>query len=191
MSSNSWEDICALGKNLWHLLVEVPQPRPILDCTPKTDTGSNSTPIESPSSRPEPWKDPHPQVSLGEYSHGSARSYLGGAKGTELMQGWKLQSPVKVIDKVKSMLLGELAGAEWEILDGNEFENIVRAAADEEAVLLGGNRREDGPMIEEHRGMELVGMPASGEHLPRDDQTGGGGTTKGTSGWTKLKSRGT
>lgn len=188
VSSNSWEDICALGKNLWQLLVEVPQLRSISKATSRNDTGVTASEGQAHSG---PQKDSHPRVSLGEYSHGSARSYLGGAKGTELMQGWKFQSPVKVIDKVKSMLLGELAGAEWEILDEREFENVVRGAEDEEAVLIGGARTATGSASHEHTEPEAVVMPASGDQVLREDGTGGGGTAKGTSGWTKLKSRGT
>ena len=190
VSSNSWEDICALGKNLWQLLVEVQQPRSTSNVTPKHDTGNDSTPFERPSSPSEPQKGPHTRVSLGEYSHGSARSYLGGAKGTELMQGWRFQSPVKVIDKVKSMLLGELAGAEWEILDGREFENVGRGAEDEEAVLIEGAGTAARPASDERTKLEAGGMLASGQRVPQDDGIGGGATAKGTSGWTKLKSRG-
>jgi len=191
VSSNSWEDICALGKNLWQLLVEVPQLRSISKVTTRNDTGSDSTPFQGPTSRSEPQKESYPRVSLGEYSHGSARSYLGGAKGTELMQGWKFQSPVKVIDKVKSMLLGELAGAEWEILDEREFEGAGRGAEDEEAILIEDTRTAAGPPSDEPTDMEAGAIPASGGHATRDDGTAGGATAKGTSGWTKLKSRGT
>ena len=190
VSSNSWEDICALGKNLWHLLVEVPQlrttPHPIL----RNNPGTNSTPLEDPSSRSEPPEESSPRVFLGEYSHGSARCFLGGAKGTEIMQGWKFQSPVKVVDKVKSMLLGELAGAEWEILDGNEFERAVQAT-EEGPVLVGGSQTEAGPVREERRDLEAPTKLTNGAPVPRDDGAGGGGTAKGTSGWTKLKGRGT
>ena len=38
------------------------------------------------------------------------------------MRDWRLQSPVKIIEKVKTMLLAERTGAEWEILEGNEWE---------------------------------------------------------------------
>lgn len=106
------------------------------------------------------------------------------------MQGWKLQSPVKIIDKVKSMLLGELAGAEWEILDGNEFEHDSQKAEDGEVVLVGGRRREVGRALDDTKSMVTTIMLADDEQAPRDDGDSGGGTGKGTSGWTKLKSRG-
>ena len=38
------------------------------------------------------------------------------------MRDWRLQAPVKVIEKVKVMLLAERTGAEWEILEGNKWE---------------------------------------------------------------------
>lgn len=58
---------------------------------------------------------------LGHYSHGTAHSFLGGAEGTEFMRGWKLQGPMKMVDHLKSVLLGEMTGAEWEVVDEKEW----------------------------------------------------------------------
>ncbi len=190
VGTSSWEDVCALGKNLWQLLVVLPQPRPLSRVSSSNDTATKSTQVKGPCSLSVPERESISRLSLGKYSHGSARSFLGGAKGTELMQGWKLQSPVKIIDKVKSMLLGELAGAEWEILDGNEFEHDSQKAEDGEVVLVGGRRREVGRALDDTKSMVTTIMLADDEQAPRDDGDSGGGTGKGTSGWTKLKSRG-
>lgn len=132
------------------------------------------------------------------------------------MRDWRLQAPVKVIEKVKAMLLAERTGAEWEILEGNEWEeeegqaeapvdhvgNVGNPKIEETGVLVPpqaevgvqyvGNRNRT-PRIEETgvlvpgRGMK-VGIGSA-------EQGGGveGGETeekgKGASGWMKLKSR--
>ena len=43
------------------------------------------------------------------------------------MRDWRLQAPLKVIEKVKAMLLSERTGAEWELLEGNEWEDEAEA----------------------------------------------------------------
>ncbi|KAI9870181.1 MAG: hypothetical protein M1830_004556 [Pleopsidium flavum] len=189
VGTSSWEDVCTIGKNLWQLLVVLPRPGPISRVSSSNDTAAKPTEVKGPCSPSVPGKESISRLSLGEYSHGSARAFLGGARGTELMQGWKLQSPVKIIDRVKSMLLGELAGAEWEILDGKEFEQESGRPEDEEVVLLRGRRREAG------RTLDVTKSTVTSTLLVKDEQALGdnedsGGMGKGTSGWTKLKSRG-
>ena len=78
------------------------------------------------------------------------------------MRDWRLQSPVHVVEKVKGMLLSERTGAEWELLEGNEWE---------EEPLIGG---EDG---KERHGPEA--------RVEEDEVQG-----KGVRGWMKVKSRG-
>lgn len=74
------------------------------------------------------------------------------------------------MEKVKAMLLSERTGAEWEILEGNEWE--------EEPIV--GPKGKDGDVSGEEKQAEGAGAGAGEE-----------GKTRGTSGWTKLKSRGT
>ena len=133
------------------------------------------------------------------------------------MRDWRLQSPVKVIEKVKVMLLAERTGAEWEILEGNEWEEEERQA--EAPVHHVGTLgripkiEETGVLVPEQpeAGVLLVG---DGSRMPRIDETGvlvpGQGISiktsgaeqdesiggekveekwKGKSGWMKLKSR--
>ena len=133
------------------------------------------------------------------------------------MRDWQLQSPVKVIEKVKVMLLAERTGAEWEILEGNEWEEEDRQA---EAPMHHVGNLGRIPQIEE-TGVLVPGQPEAGvpfvgdgSRMPRIDETGvlvpGQGITtktsaaeqddsvgearfeenwKGKSGWMKLKSR--
>lgn len=134
------------------------------------------------------------------------------------MRDWRLQSPIKVIEKVKAMLLAERTGAEWEILEGNEWEEEEGQA--ELPVLRGGDvgriprTEETGVLVpaQAHAAVQNVG---GGGRVPRIEETGvlvpgqgvkvgmGGGEQgggggegeeseekgKGKSGWMKLKSR--
>lgn len=146
---------------------------------------------------------------LGHFSHGTAHSFLAAAAGTEYMRGWRLQSAVKVVEKVKAMLLSERTGAEWEILEGNEWEEEAPAATAAGAAGAGGGG-EIG-----HAGARDQGVVTDGNHIQVKEGSGGGeggddgmgnavaasatgtatgdedgGKGKGSSGWMKVKSRG-
>ena len=124
---------------------------------------------------------------MGHYSHGTAHSFLAAADGMEYMRGWRLQSPVKVIEKVKALLLSERTGAEWEILEGNEWEEKIPPADEaftkevkvEEEVVLVKGRKKQGRLDEERSERSIV----TGLEEEADEKA------KGTSGWTKVKSR--
>ena len=105
------------------------------------------------------------------------------------MRDWRLQSPVKVVEKVKAMLLAERTGAEWEILEGNEWEeeerqaeapvhhvgNLARVSKIEETGVLVPGQAEDGT--------RFVG---NGSRMSRIEETGvlvpGHGVTVGSGG---------
>ncbi|KAJ5612424.1 hypothetical protein N7510_005618 [Penicillium lagena] len=120
LASESWEDVCDIGKNMWQLLVAPPTPASTLmrafagrDTQTQMTGGKDSpkTTIQRTKSFP----------MLGHYSHGTAHSFLGAAEGTEFMRTWKLPSPTKIVDKLKAVLLGEMASAEWELLEEQEW----------------------------------------------------------------------
>lgn len=187
IGTTSWEDVCAMGKNLWQLLVadpmislSRPNPAPVSGLVPARGLPSRPAPLRQISTMENPIPTP---VQLGHFSHGTAHSYLAAAEANEYMRGWRLQSPTKVIDKVKAMLLSERTGAEWEILDGNEWE--------EEPVSGPTDRDGNGPK-EEKQGEEGRTGEAIEERVSLADVIGGEeGKARGTSGWTKLKSRAT
>jgi len=83
--------------------------------------------------------------------------------GIALMRSWRLASPHRLIDKVKSHLLTEMSGAEWELIAESEWD-VERE--DEQAVLVGGMRPAD----------------VDPENVTK---------AKGSSGWTVLRGRGT
>ena len=124
------------------------------------------------------------------------------------MRDWRLQSPVKVIEKVKAMLLAERTGAEWEMLEGNEWEeedaqadapvhrdgNAGRVPRIEETGVLVPARPEVVGGVSRLPRIEETGVLVPGQ----GDKIGSGGDVdgedtgergKGKSGWMKLKSR--
>lgn len=181
-----------MGRNLWQLFATgsvVPRPPASRDnsrqgfaATPSvTSQGDGATSADVTKQALSP-------ATLGHYSHGTTHSFLAAAEGMEYMRGWRLQSPVKVIEKVKALLLSERTGAEWEILEGNEWEEEIpqpgeaaakKANIEEEAVLVKGRKKTGG--FDEGRSI-MSAVTGVGEEA---DEKG-----KGTSGWTKVKSRG-
>lgn len=174
---NSWEDVCAMGRNLWQLLLgPAPDPRKQLISKNKSDAHV----------LPEIKDDTQKPLSMvGHFSHGTAHSFLSAAKGLEYMSGWRLHSPLKVIDRVKAMLQNERDGAEWQLLEENEWEeaeaqNGVTDVMDEELKEAAG-------LEPRPHGTDTEGDQAG--KIGQGDEEGEG-RIKGTSGWTKLKSRG-
>ncbi|KAI9842270.1 MAG: hypothetical protein M1837_007339 [Sclerophora amabilis] len=189
IGSTSWEDICPLGRNLWQLLIATPS-QPSMPARPSNkDATAKLSPRKGSGTTPAEPVDYKPHPTLGHYSHGSAHSFLGGAEGSEYMRSWKLQGPMKIVDHLKSALLGEMAGAEWEMLDEREWDDD-RERRDDEAVLVGG-RRSNGGFDD---GKSVPSTPTKKETAPTEDDAsadvpdGSKGKT-GTSGWMKLKPR--
>ncbi|KAK4695048.1 hypothetical protein P7C71_g2626, partial [Lecanoromycetidae sp. Uapishka_2] len=183
VGENSWEDVCAMGKNLWQLLL-APPPRPPIS----RELSSKSSPVKPPLSRRSTGttrvaatantKDGPP---LGHFSHGTAYGYLASAAGADYMRDWRLQSAVKVIEKVKAMLLAERTGAEWELLEGNEWEEEEAEAEQKRIAEVIGK-----PEIEQ------TGILVKPENTENDiDRASGAEREEGkeASGWMKVKSR--
>ena len=75
-------------------------------------------------------------VLFGQFSHGAAHSFFGGSEGAELLRSWRLHSPARSIDKIKGHLIGEMQGAEWEVLDEKEWSNFDEDNAPEEEPVM-------------------------------------------------------
>jgi len=184
IGNRSWEDVCAIGKNLWQLLLGLPAPlrrqpsaRDLL-----VPTTAHSGNLALTVSRP----------SLGHFSHNTIHSFLSASEGVDYMNGWRLQSHIKVIDKVKAMLLSERDGAEWQILEENEWE--------EGNTAIEPSRGDEGTMKTGEETVLIEGVPKDCLETGSSSKSGVEGAPKGeedpermkgTSGWTKLKSRGT
>lgn len=197
-----------MGKNLWQLLVAPPRSHQGSGPTlmPRTSSRPAVSPVPTSAVPDVPENSKLPSAMLGHFSHGTAHSFLAAAAGTEYMRGWRLQSPVKVVEKVKAMLLSERTGAEWEILEGNEWEEEAAAAV---AAGAGGGgelghagARDQGDGMD---GNKIHVKEGGGGGEGGDDGMGNaaaagatatvmgdedGGKGKGSSGWMKVKSRG-
>ena len=188
VGDGSWEEVCAMGKNLWQFLL-APLTRPPLSRETTAKDSPQKALVVQPSkggTRP-PLEVPTGFPPQGHFSHGTSFGFLAGAAGNEYMRSWRLQSPVKVIEKVKMMLLAERTGAEWEILEGNEWEiEENEADAKREPNLV--NRfsvEETGVLVKPESGNEI----RDGDGAEDTDRDGGEGKGKGTNGWMKLKNR--
>ena len=188
VGDGSWEEVCAIGRNLWQFLL-APLTRPPASREATIRDSPRKPAVSQPSrggARPplEASKELPPQ---GQFSHGTSYGFLAAAAGSDYMSTWRLQSSIKIIEKVKTMLLAERTGAEWEILEGNEWEvEENEADAKREPNLV--NRfsvEEMGVLVKAEASGETHGGDGA-EDIERD-----GGEAKGrsTSGWMKLKNR--
>jgi Vacuolar sorting 38 and autophagy-related subunit 14 len=172
---NTWEDVCPLGKNLWQLLVA---PVPKVSRPPLTSTPSDAIVTSGKQAITE--KEWDNETMFGYFSHGTAHSFLGSADGNDFMKSWNLQGHMKIVDKVKSLLMSEMAGAEWDLLNDKDWEDEeITAKREDEAVILGGGRETPNKEVMHPEDWD-DGTPSP----PKDRDN-----SKGTSGWTKLKSR--
>lgn len=192
LNSDSWEEICDIGKNIWQLLVAPPvQASTLMRAYAGRDIPSKSrAPKDSPKTTIQRTKT---FSMLGHYSHGTAHSFLSASEGTEFMRTWKLPTPTKVVDKLKSTLLGEMAGAEWELLEKKEWddeEQFQHSQSSREPYNTAKQDYERG-IRSEKNGSDYTSAISSengGINLETNEQTDTG-RLKGTSGWTKLRNR--
>lgn len=142
LGSESWEDVCDIGRNLWQLLVA---PEPLLKALINeqayndANANANANACENAGENENGLRRARSLPILGHFSHSSAHTFLGSSEGVGFMKTWKLPSPVKIADKLKSTLLGEMANAEWELLAQGEWEEEGgqgQSAEKDEVVLL-------------------------------------------------------
>ncbi|KAL8779346.1 MAG: hypothetical protein Q9213_006989 [Squamulea squamosa] len=171
VGASTWEETCDVGKNLW-LLFGTERAGPLhtsgtRDRIPTQDLNANTAPQVS-----QPGIERSPAIMFGQYSHGTVHSNLTTASGSKVIDGWRLQNPVKVIKEVKNMLLSDRTGAEWEMLEGKEWEtqSMMPELTTPTAAADASTQKSE---------------PEPNSLATEDAQE----KAKGTSGWTKLKSR--
>ncbi|KAJ5127496.1 hypothetical protein N7448_008275 [Penicillium atrosanguineum] len=182
LASDSWEDVCNIGKSLWQLLVAPPaQTSNLMRAFAGRDTQARTKPTkDSPQTTIQRTKS-FPM--LGHYSHGTAHSFLGASEGTEFIRSWKLPTPTKIADKLKSSLLGEMASAEWELLEEKEWDD---GTAEPNQLAVPVERNELSVSNSSTTQANLSEFPNSSTSPNVADEAR---RPKGTSGWTKLNSR--
>lgn len=179
---NYWEDVCPIGKNLWRLLIQQESRASTKWDSPLTKDAAaagKSTPTkESTQALP----TARPAVVFGEFSHGTAHSFLGAAGETAYLRTWKL-TPTKIIDNLKALLLADQQGQEWEMLDQKEWHGMEDGMA-EEPVLVG-QKRVETEITDDGRNILSATTTAAPTIGSEDAQA----KARGVNGWTKLKSR--
>lgn len=199
VGSDSWEEICDIGKSLWQLLVAPPAQASTLtrafagrDIQTKIKAAKDTpkTTIHRTKSFP----------MLGHYSHGTSHSFLGASEGTEFMRTWKLPNPTKVVDKLKSTLLGEMASAEWELLEKQEWDDEAQELAQpptqtpsQQPLSAPGPEPSGRGSEKDNISRAANGSTDSGEHIDVNEEAMkehvDSSRQKGSSGWMKLRSR--
>lgn len=184
LASDSWEEVCSIGKHMWYLLVAPPTQTSALirafagrdvQSKVKITKDSPKTIIQRTKSFP----------MLGHYSHGTVHSFLAASEGTEFTRTWKLPTPTKVADKLKSSLLGEMASAEWEVLEKKEWDDIPQTSV--QPIHESSLNRDSGKGHINMSSTELSGNNSASPETSNEPMSSN--RLRGTSGWTKLRNR--
>ena len=171
----SFDDISALGRNLYHLFPgkdSKSRNRPVLTGNVTSATNNTERTVNSAS-------DSKPK--FGSHSHGSLRHSLAGYEGFALFgpdSDWKV-SVARLTDQLRVRLRDQTERAEWHYVDDTEWDEVLE---DEKPVLVGGARRS----------LDAKGPAMSVMTVAPHDGTGEERTSrpKGNSGWMKVRGRG-
>ena len=122
---------------------------------------------------------------IGQFSHGTAHSFFGTSEGSEMMRNWRLQNPQRVWDRVRSYLVAEMQGAEWEVVQVKQWDN-EDDLAEEEPVLVGGRKW---ALANGRTTASKVTSDTTASKPPAAENSNEVVKAKGANGWTKLRSR--
>jgi hypothetical protein len=168
-SFKQWEDICPMGRSLHRLLISQEtyfhqRPQNPLD---KDVTARSSTKMPL---RQTP-------VGFGQLSHATSHSYMNIAENAQYLSGWSI-SPTKIVDELKAQ--------EWDVLNQKEWEDMENLIA-EDPIMVGEKRRATAGTSD---GRSFLTSTTTNGKITADMSEGEQSARKrGTSGWTKLKSR--
>ncbi len=192
--TESWEDVCNMGQNLFHLLMAPPQSPALLRVLSGRDVRQQRTAASDTNSL-----GPDKSLRLGQFSHGSA--YSSSDSGADFLRGWKLTKYTMIVDPLKRALIGEMSNAEWEMLEQDEWDDGGEQFRDDQAVFI---KNRDSAEMEGRSSLDdarsIMTARPEGKSEDRGDGTdvekesanadaAGATRVKGTSGWTKLKNR--
>lgn len=180
---NKWEDVCSMGRNLFRLLIAQETRAPARPENPL----DKDIALSKNNSKAIPTRS---RAGFGELSHATSHSFINAAENVLYLSGWKL-SPTKVTDELKAYLLAEQQAQEWDVLSQKEWEEMENIIA-EDPVLVGEKRRERTGLDDGRSFLTSTTLAGNKSMTPTDGGSEGGKTDdrkRGTSGWTKLKSR--
>lgn len=159
----SFEEIAAMGRNLYRLLVDpaAERPAPAGGLVPTRGSSSSSaarngnggrttTPIPpspSPAAQARTTTPVQQQVSrgFGQLSHATAHHFLGAAAHADVLRNWEYQNPARIVDRLKATLLMQMQNAEWEVVEEREWDGMV--VDGEMEMGMGMEEEEDEPVV--------------------------------------------
>ncbi|KAK3310440.1 UV radiation resistance protein and autophagy-related subunit 14-domain-containing protein [Chaetomium strumarium] len=170
-----YEDMCNIGQNLWRLLIGDQLHRRSVE---PTFSSSLTPPIAGSPKDEDHGEITKPKSTMGRWSHATLHSFLGGAEGTEFVRNFRILSPLKLADRLKTRLSSEAPMLEWEKIEGDEIEEGF-----DDGVLVRGPGSGSA-------GRGDLGVAASVMSVRTAGASDSANTpTRGTSGWMRLKPR--
>ena len=97
------------------------------------------------------------------------------------MRSWKLPTASKVIDKLRSSLLGEMASAEWEFLEKREWDD----EAPESRVIVS----KSSPDRTERNTVRSMRTRSDGQSNMGSDESNPNSRPKGMEAWMRVRNR--
>ncbi|KAJ5975214.1 hypothetical protein N7481_008921 [Penicillium waksmanii] len=189
LTSDSWEEVCDMGKSMYQLLVAPPaQPSSLMRAFASRDT---QTKIKSTKDSPQTTIQRRKSFPmLGHYSHGTVHSFLAASEGSEYVRTWKLPTPTKIVDKLKANLLGEMTSAEWELLEENEWDDGPTEPNQPPFIQNPDISSSPPPPIQPNEGANNESASkGQGQGQGQGQGADEGRRSKGNSGWMKLNNR--
>jgi Vacuolar sorting 38 and autophagy-related subunit 14 len=192
--TESWEDVCNMGRNLYHLLIAPPQSPTLLRVISNSDARQPRTRAPDVKSSAQ-----NRAVRLGHFSHDSAHSLS--ENDADFLRGWKVAKYTMIVDPLKRALIGEMSNAEWELLEHDEWEDGGGQLGNQEAVYIKSrNSAELGrSSFDDNRSVMTAGTDKKSDdtgdqkdaskEVANVGEAAGIARVRGTSGWTKLKNR--
>ncbi|KAL2182472.1 hypothetical protein L209DRAFT_759591 [Thermothelomyces heterothallicus CBS 203.75] len=177
---DSYEDVCNIGQNLWRLLIGDQLHRRSVQPTFRS---SLTPPAGSPRDDGR-GEIANPRSTIGRWSHATLHSYLGGPEGTEFVRSFKIVPPLKLADRLKQRLSSEAPMLEWEKIEGDELDD----GFDDGVFVRGHDAGRSAPRrgdLDAASVMTVRTVGSSDGAAPENRAN----TGRGTSGWTRLKSR--
>ncbi|RMZ76153.1 hypothetical protein DV738_g5127, partial [Chaetothyriales sp. CBS 135597] len=168
-NAQSWSDTCQIGRNLYSFIQASQNSAPTL-----WKKSSNKNHRTTPDLHHEQSPQPSSAASLGVRSHSFIHNFLPTSKSENTIPTYTLIS-----DSLRRTLITERKDSEWEVLAQDEFND--GAERFDEAIVVK-PRAAAGKDISDTRTMMTTKNKT-------EDPSANASRSKGTSGWTKVKSR--
>lgn len=176
--TNTWEEICNMGRNLHQLLIANPQAPSISRIHSERSVSKRSSQSRKTTS---PQNEARKEAvgRLGQNTDLSAMNQEVKVMQRDLLTLWDYASWHKVALPLRKMLLAEIASVDWELLLDEEWDDGGEQF--DEAIFVK-TRTLDGQQYDDARNIVT-------NKVEPDEQAQSPARVPGTSGWTKLKSR--